>query len=1054
MVFFVILAVVIGSFGMFASRVNAVDSCGYPVGSAPAKTAVTFNESTVLKGFALDDVHGTIQAFYSDEHALTLGQNTVSNSVTYAITPFTAKYPSNTASITTGTKVADVETVAVNVGFPGSATTLTQYHDWQQPGTTNSQGLKPDALFGTWKSFTPNVTIPDPAKNNWILGPGSDPLPGALQNEGYGAEIRWNATSVPGGLIANHVYRFQFMVHDGDQNKTGGDVGEACVNFTVPDAGIFTTPGSGGFTSPTASIKIPAANSALASSMATAFDVVTLKGNKATLAPTGTMQFNLYGPGDPTCGGTAVSPSPNNKTLNLVGGHPNWTAATSDAFGPLATGIYSWEDLYIPDGASVYPSAEEPCGHETVQAVAARILLTPSSATNAVGTSHTLTATVQSTVNDTVNGTAYSPVTSSVTVSFAVTSGSATPPSGSCVTDGTGKCTFAITSAVTGTNTIHATSQFTLTGVQGTFSIATGSGASSSDATKLFERARILLSPTTATNAVNTSHTLTATVQTNDGSGWASAPNGTTVNFTATAPATPTSGTCSLSSGTCTFAITSTTSGTVTINVSSTFSVGGIGGTFTVATDTGGDNGTHATKIFEEARLRLSPGTDTDAIGTPHTITATVDVTADGGSTWTNATSVTVSYSVTSGSATPASGSCVTDGTGKCTFAITSAVAGPNTIHGTTSFTLSGVGGTFTAVTGTGFSSSDAVKTYERARILLSPPSDTDAINEAHTVTATVQTDTTGLPGNWAAAPVGTTVTFAVTGSATPATGSCTTLADGTCTFAINSVVIGLNTIHASSTFTVAGVDGTFTVATSTGAPNGADVTKTYEDARVVLSPLSADNPALQAHTVTATVQVTADGTTWASAPDGTTVSFSLIPGSPNPGANFVPTTANTCTTTGGTCTIVINGTTAGTVTIHATTQFTVTGVGGTFSATTGVGSNSSSDATKTWHQLPTTPKTDLYVKDQITNLPADATGTVTYKAYTDATCTTLATTFGSGGDITDPANNTISGATGPKSLEVHITPGTSLWFQATYSGDAKYLGSTTACNEAASSGN
>src|SRR5262249_17926429 len=26
-------------------------------------------------------------------------------------------------------------------------------------------------------------------------------------------------------------YRFQVMVHDGDQNKVGGDTGEACVNF-------------------------------------------------------------------------------------------------------------------------------------------------------------------------------------------------------------------------------------------------------------------------------------------------------------------------------------------------------------------------------------------------------------------------------------------------------------------------------------------------------------------------------------------------------------------------------------------------------------------------------------------------------------------------------------------------------------------------------------------------------------------------------------------------------------------------------------------------------
>ena len=32
-----------------------------------------------------------------------------------------------------------------------------------------------------------------------------------------------------GSTDAGHTYRAQFMVHDGDQNKTGGDVGQGCV---------------------------------------------------------------------------------------------------------------------------------------------------------------------------------------------------------------------------------------------------------------------------------------------------------------------------------------------------------------------------------------------------------------------------------------------------------------------------------------------------------------------------------------------------------------------------------------------------------------------------------------------------------------------------------------------------------------------------------------------------------------------------------------------------------------------------------------------------------
>jgi hypothetical protein len=87
----------------------------------------------------------------------------------------------------------------------------------------------------------------DPAKNNWTLGSGSDAPPGgdldmlnlqqqqltsSLKNEGYGAECVWDVSQL--GLIPGHTYRLQFMVHDGDQNKTGGDSGQACMNVVIP----------------------------------------------------------------------------------------------------------------------------------------------------------------------------------------------------------------------------------------------------------------------------------------------------------------------------------------------------------------------------------------------------------------------------------------------------------------------------------------------------------------------------------------------------------------------------------------------------------------------------------------------------------------------------------------------------------------------------------------------------------------------------------------------------------------------------------------------------
>ena len=61
-------------------------------------------------------------------------------------------------------------------------------------------------------------------------------------------------------------------------------------------------------------------------------------------------------------------------------------------------------------------------------------------------------------------------------------------------------------------------------------------------------------------------------------------------------------------------------------------------------------------------------------------------------------------------------------------------------------------------------------------------------------------------------------------------------------------------------------------------------------------------------------------------APDGTLVTFSLT-NTNGATAAFVPVGGNTCTTTGGTCAVVINSPTAGSVSIHATTTFDVLAV-------------------------------------------------------------------------------------------------------------------------------
>jgi Dictyostelium (slime mold) repeat len=242
---------------------------GYPFVSGDPRTSVEFNESTVLRAFG---PQGTVTAtpglsikvWYNDEHALTLGVRRVTVKTASGTTttdyPVSA-LPENPGSVLNpqvGTTALDGDQAGTDTsmcsGFPDlcdrpmfpalfvtdiSSDPNSTGGDWQSGGTP----IPPHAVFGTWKAAVRTVdktkspalvTVrpdTDPAKNNWNLGSG-DPAPAGLTNEGYGAEVRWNVDDLvaSGRMIMGHTYRLQFMVHDGDQNKTGGDAGENCVN--------------------------------------------------------------------------------------------------------------------------------------------------------------------------------------------------------------------------------------------------------------------------------------------------------------------------------------------------------------------------------------------------------------------------------------------------------------------------------------------------------------------------------------------------------------------------------------------------------------------------------------------------------------------------------------------------------------------------------------------------------------------------------------------------------------------------------------------------------
>jgi hypothetical protein len=200
-------------------------------------------------------VNGYFEVFYSDEHALALGVRQVNVITTGGTTP--SNYPVNALTANPGCVLSQLnvgstcttgDQAGVDVSnrpmYPALfVTDITSNHqsqicDWQWGGTAHA----PNAVFGTWKAFTrtvnytagatPTVSVAadaDPATNGWNLGAGADSVPSGLQSEGYGAEIRWNLSAL--NLIPGHSYRFYVMVHDGDQNKAGGDAGQAAYNY-------------------------------------------------------------------------------------------------------------------------------------------------------------------------------------------------------------------------------------------------------------------------------------------------------------------------------------------------------------------------------------------------------------------------------------------------------------------------------------------------------------------------------------------------------------------------------------------------------------------------------------------------------------------------------------------------------------------------------------------------------------------------------------------------------------------------------------------------------
>jgi hypothetical protein len=213
------------------------DSCSYPASS--------FEESASLcaiNAFGGGPQPAVIEVFYNDERPLTLGCMTAAYPVSAMPgDPGAVSYPQTGDPACVDAKGRALRPVLYVTDITANPNCTAG--DQQKGG----RPYDPVAVFGTWKSAsegvdfvgTPDMMDPKPG-NGWNLGPGADPVPAEFPmpragpmpapppmgcHEAYSAELRFEVA-----LVAGHSYRFQVIVHDGDQNK-GGDSGEACAVF-------------------------------------------------------------------------------------------------------------------------------------------------------------------------------------------------------------------------------------------------------------------------------------------------------------------------------------------------------------------------------------------------------------------------------------------------------------------------------------------------------------------------------------------------------------------------------------------------------------------------------------------------------------------------------------------------------------------------------------------------------------------------------------------------------------------------------------------------------
>lgn len=206
------------------------------------------------------------------------------------------------------------------------------------------------------------------------------------------------------------------------------------------------------------------------------------------------------------------------------------------------------------------------------------------------------------------------------------------------------------------------------------------------------------------------------------------------------------------------------------------------------------------------------------------------------------------------------------------------------------------------------------------ARIRFDDPVATNAVNEPHNFTVTVETSfNNGVTWQPVANQV---ITGAASGVGSLVNQTCITSGDGKCVLTVNSAAAGQTTVTAQAIVNVLGLDIPVSTSGETGITRNA--VKTWVDLRVRIDPQQDTNPLNEPHTFTISITQNLGNGVWLPITDGVTATVTVAP---QP-IGFT-LTSDSCASSGtvnGECAVVINSSVAQFYTANAAVTVNVAG--------------------------------------------------------------------------------------------------------------------------------